>query len=106
MELDDIKNLRISSGDSILLLVLDGLGGLPRERGGPTALEAARTPNLDALAEAGDLGLHTPVAQGGQVDLEITARAQQHAHVAPGDSTLAQARQIGGQCTRLELHGL
>lgn len=64
MELDDIKNLRISSGDSILLLVLDGLGGLPRERGGPTALEAARTPNLDALAEAGDLGLHTPVAQG------------------------------------------
>lgn len=52
----------IAEGDSILLLVLDGLGGLPREPGGPTELEAARTPNLDGLADAGGCGLHWPVA--------------------------------------------
>lgn len=62
MELEDIRELRILEGDSILLLVLDGLGGLPRKAGEPTELEAARTPHLDALAAAGDLGLHWPVA--------------------------------------------
>ena len=48
-------------GERIGLLVIDGLGGLPSEPGGPTELEAARTPNLDALAASGDLGLHWPV---------------------------------------------
>lgn len=48
-------------GDSkMVLLVLDGLGGLPRELGGPTELEAAHTPNMDRLAREGMLGLiHT-----------------------------------------------
>jgi 2,3-bisphosphoglycerate-independent phosphoglycerate mutase len=64
VELGDISTLKISGGDSILLLVLDGLGGLPREAGGPTELEAARTPNFDALAQSGDLGLHLPVGRG------------------------------------------
>lgn len=44
--------------------MLDGLGGLPREPGGPTELEAARTPELDTLARAGSCGLHEPVAPG------------------------------------------
>jgi len=48
----------------VLLFVLDGLGGLPVEAGGPTELEAARTPNLDALARGGTCGLHEPVAAG------------------------------------------
>lgn len=64
MELQDIQNLRIPTGESILLLVLDGLGGLPREPGGATELEAARTPNLDDLADSADVGLHVPVSQG------------------------------------------
>jgi 2,3-bisphosphoglycerate-independent phosphoglycerate mutase len=64
VELGDISALQTSGGESILLLVLDGLGGLPRQAGGPTELEAARTPNLDTLAHAGDLGLHIPVATG------------------------------------------
>jgi 2,3-bisphosphoglycerate-independent phosphoglycerate mutase len=34
------------------------------ERGGPTELEAANTPNLDSLAAASDLGLARPVAAG------------------------------------------
>ncbi|MGI9038715.1 MAG: 2,3-bisphosphoglycerate-independent phosphoglycerate mutase [Gemmatimonadota bacterium] len=62
MDLGDIQDLMIPEGESILLLVLDGLGGLPREPGGPTELEAARTPHLDALADAGGCGLHWPVA--------------------------------------------
>ena len=64
MNLEDIRELRIPEGESILLLVFDGLGGLPVEPGGPTELEAARTPHLDALAAAGELGLHWPVAPG------------------------------------------
>ena len=64
MQLDDIRELRIEEGESILLLVLDGLGGLPLEAGGPTELEAARTPHLDELAAGGAVGLQTPVAVG------------------------------------------
>lgn len=48
----------------IVLLVLDGLGGLPREPGGRTELESARTTNLDAAAAAGECGLHLPVGYG------------------------------------------
>ena len=48
----------------IVLLVMDGLGGLAREPGGKTELETARTPNLDALAASSECGLHTPIGIG------------------------------------------
>lgn len=48
----------------IVLVVMDGLGGLPMEPGGKTELEAAATPNLDRLAAEGTVGLSTPVAPG------------------------------------------
>ncbi|GAA5334845.1 2,3-bisphosphoglycerate-independent phosphoglycerate mutase [Thermus hydrothermalis] len=51
-------------GGKILLVVLDGVGGLPLELGGPTELEAAQTPNLDRLAQESALGLLTPVHPG------------------------------------------
>jgi 2,3-bisphosphoglycerate-independent phosphoglycerate mutase len=44
-------------------LVLDGVGDLP-DASGKTPLEAARTPNLDALARESALGRLTPVAPG------------------------------------------
>ncbi|MYA33342.1 MAG: 2,3-bisphosphoglycerate-independent phosphoglycerate mutase [Gemmatimonadales bacterium] len=64
MELNRIARLAGGGGGKVLLYVLDGLGGLPREPGGPTELEAARTPHLDELARAGTCGLHDPVAPG------------------------------------------
>lgn len=48
----------------IVLLVMDGLGGLPVQPEGPTELEAANTPNLDRLASEGMVGLSTPILPG------------------------------------------
>lgn len=48
----------------MVLLILDGLGGLPKEHGGKTELETAFTPNMDALAERSALGLTIPVGNG------------------------------------------
>ena len=59
-----IKQLRDDNATKIVMLVADGLGGLPIEPGGPTELEAAATPNLDRLAGEGTVGLSTPVAPG------------------------------------------
>ena len=62
--LDLIKNLAVPSESKIVLLVADGLGGLPAVPGGPTELEAAATPNLDALVAGNVCGLSIPVAPG------------------------------------------
>ena len=61
---DPLAQLKTANDRRILLLVMDGLGGLPRAPGGPTELEAARTPNLDALAAGAECGLHVPVDYG------------------------------------------
>ena len=62
--LDIIREIAQPSPSKILLLVLDGLGGLPHPQTGKTELETARTPNLDHLAAAGICGLTDPVAPG------------------------------------------
>ncbi len=61
---DLIRRLATDKGGKIIMLVMDGIGGLPREQGGPTELEAAHTPNLDRLAHEGSSGLTIPVARG------------------------------------------
>lgn len=61
---DLIREHRKNNGSKIVLLVGDGLGGLPLEPGGKTELETAKTPNLDALAKRGSLGLSIPVLPG------------------------------------------
>ncbi len=63
-DLELIQETLASAETKILLLVLDGLGGLPVKPGGPTELEAANTPNLDRLAAEGVTGLHQPVGPG------------------------------------------
>jgi len=62
--LDLIQELAVEAESKILLLVLDGLGGLPMAPDGPTELEAAHTPNLDALATRSICGMSMPVAPG------------------------------------------
>ena len=48
-----------------VVLIIDGASGLPLpERGGKTCLELARTPNLDAMAQEGTLGLVRTVPAG------------------------------------------
>jgi 2,3-bisphosphoglycerate-independent phosphoglycerate mutase len=64
MDLDLIQSLVEKRDSKIVLLVLDGLGGLPMEVGGKTELEAADTPNLDRLARDGICGLQLPVGPG------------------------------------------
>ena len=64
MSLELLQELHQPAETKILLLVLDGVGGLPMREGGPTELEAASTPNLNRLARDGSLGLHDPVAPG------------------------------------------
>src|SRR5215468_4581520 len=59
-----LRELREQNDSKIVLLVADGLGGLPLEPGGKTELEAARTPNLDTLVREGVCGLSIPVLPG------------------------------------------
>ena len=52
-DLNLMKTLTRSSDTKIILLVMDGLGGLPREVGGPTELEAAESTEAN---EGGTVG--------------------------------------------------
>ncbi|MGD2105283.1 MAG: 2,3-bisphosphoglycerate-independent phosphoglycerate mutase [Anaerolineae bacterium] len=63
-DLELMRSLAEEEQTKIVLIVLDGLGGLPETPEGPTELEAARTPNLDALATRSICGLSTAVAPG------------------------------------------
>jgi len=54
--------LSIVTDSKIILLVIDGLGGLPVH--GKTELEAAHTPNLDDLATRSVCGISDPVFMG------------------------------------------
>ena len=62
--LDLIRSLAVENTTKIVLLSLDGLGGLPRAETGKSELETARIPNLDALAGAAACGLLRHVAPG------------------------------------------
>ena len=53
-----------SASSTILLVVIDGLGGVPLPQTGATELESARSPNLDRLASTSSLGMLLPIAPG------------------------------------------
>lgn len=57
-----IKEISIKTDSKILLLVIDGVGGLPQD--GKTELESAQTPNLDSLASRSICGLTDAIGYG------------------------------------------
>jgi len=64
VDLDLARQLGIQNDTKILLVVIDGLGGLPHPETGRSELEAADTPHLDRLAADSACGLTIPVAHG------------------------------------------
>jgi 2,3-bisphosphoglycerate-independent phosphoglycerate mutase len=64
MDINHIKEIAITSPEKIVMLVLDGLGGLPDPKTGRTELETARIPHLDTIAAQGICGLADPIAPG------------------------------------------
>jgi 2,3-bisphosphoglycerate-independent phosphoglycerate mutase len=63
VDLDLLRELAVPNDTKILLLVIDGLGGLPNESG-RSELEQAHIPRLDRLAQESMCGLTVPVASG------------------------------------------
>jgi 2,3-bisphosphoglycerate-independent phosphoglycerate mutase len=57
-----IQTLKQVSKEKVVLLVLDGVGGLQKD--GKTELEAAKTPTMDSLARISETGLLVPIMQG------------------------------------------
>lgn len=64
ISLEQIKEISIPSPSKIVLLVIDGLGGLPHPEIQKTELEAAQTPNLDWIASQGICGITDPIRPG------------------------------------------
>jgi 2,3-bisphosphoglycerate-independent phosphoglycerate mutase len=65
MDIQDLmRQLHIKGTSKIVMLVADGLGGLPLTSDGKTELETAHTPNLDQLACRGVQGASLPVLPG------------------------------------------
>ena len=66
MKVDEVyRSLLVANDSKLALVVLDGLGDIATKGTGfRTPLEAARTPNLDALAKRSAIGRMTPVAPG------------------------------------------
>jgi 2,3-bisphosphoglycerate-independent phosphoglycerate mutase len=63
MEWEELaRELSQPTDSKIVLLVMDGVGGLPDD--GRSELEAARKPNLDELAKRGVCGVSDPVFMG------------------------------------------
>lgn len=64
MSLEFLKELVVENESKIVLLVIDGLGGLPSPKSGLTELETASTPNMDALASRSQCGMLEPIGPG------------------------------------------
>ena len=64
MNQEIIKSLAETSPEKIVMLVIDGLGGLPDPVTGLSELETAHIPNLDAVVAKGICGLSDPIGPG------------------------------------------
>jgi 2,3-bisphosphoglycerate-independent phosphoglycerate mutase len=64
VDLELIKKLSRPTPSKIILLTIDGLGGLPDPATGKSELETASIPNLDRLASRGITGMVDPIGPG------------------------------------------
>ena len=64
IDLEVLRDCYISTSSKIVMLVVDGLGGLAHPDTGLSELEQANIPNLDAMAGQSACGLTTPVLPG------------------------------------------
>ena len=112
------RELKVKNDSKIVMLVADGLGGLPLEPGGKTELETARTPNLDELAAAAcwaaafrSSRASRPGAGRGTWDCSATIRcstASAAARWKPPASALSSGRNdvaVRGNFCTLDAHG-
>jgi 2,3-bisphosphoglycerate-independent phosphoglycerate mutase len=61
---EHMKKISRTSPSKIVLLVIDGIGGLPHPKTGKTELESARKPDLNRIAKDSICGLIDPVGPG------------------------------------------
>jgi 2,3-bisphosphoglycerate-independent phosphoglycerate mutase len=61
---EHMKRISRTSPSKIVLVVMDGLGGLPHPETGKTELESAKKPNLNRIARDSLCGLIDPVSPG------------------------------------------
>lgn len=59
-----LSRLAVENSTKIVLLVIDGIGGLPHPLSGLTEIETAETPVLDYVAREGICGVSVPVFPG------------------------------------------
>ncbi|MDP3061723.1 MAG: 2,3-bisphosphoglycerate-independent phosphoglycerate mutase [Chloroflexota bacterium] len=64
IDLQQLRDCYVSTPSKIVMLVADGLGGVPHPDTRKSELEAARIPNLNALAGRSACGLTVPVLPG------------------------------------------
>ena len=64
IDLDILRGSFVTTPSKIVMLVVDGLGGLPHPDTRRSELETANTPNLDRLARESACGLTIPVLPG------------------------------------------
>jgi 2,3-bisphosphoglycerate-independent phosphoglycerate mutase len=64
IEFEQMRKISRTSPSKIVLLIIDGVGGLPHAKTGKTELESARKPNLNRIARDSLCGLIDPVGPG------------------------------------------
>ena len=64
IDLEQVQDCYLSTSSKMVLLVVDGLGGLAHPETKLSELETAKIPNLDEMAQESACGLTTPVLPG------------------------------------------
>ncbi len=64
IDIDELRDCYMNTPSKMVLLVVDGLGGLAHPDTGKSELETAHIPNLDAMAQVSACGMTTPVMPG------------------------------------------